>query len=142
MSAEVLLLLIIFVLLPLIQQLLNSVRQKRPPGPRADQPATERQPVVKPQSATRTPRAPAGPWLPEMAHHGLSDAAAGEGTAPPDAARSRMPASPVRPSARRRIIVAGLRNPVDLRRSIVLMTILGPCRAIDPHEWPERAGRR
>jgi hypothetical protein len=34
-----------------------------------------------------------------------------------------------------------LRNPLDLRRAIVLMTMLGPCRALNPHDWPERAAQ-
>jgi hypothetical protein len=28
----------------------------------------------------------------------------------------------------------GLRDPFDLRRAIVLMTLLDPCRAIEPHD--------
>jgi hypothetical protein len=37
--------------------------------------------------------------------------------------------------------VVGPRNRLDLRRAIELMAILGPCRAINPYDWPERAAR-
>jgi hypothetical protein len=60
-------------------------------------------------------------------------------------AAARRPAAPARPAvriqapaARRatggRSAVAALHHPQGLRRAVVLMTILGPCRAAAPHE--------
>jgi hypothetical protein len=135
MSPELLLLLVAFVLLPLIQQLLrlHTQRQQRAPDRRTDQPTRGGQP--EPQSAVGTPlrRAPAGPRVPGMARQKLAGAAAHEFTAPLEAGPPTMPDPPVRPNSRRHVTVAGLRNSPGLRRSIVLMTILGPCRAIDPY---------
>ena len=142
MSTELLLLLVVFVVLPLIQQLLRlrAQGQQRAPDRRTDQPARGGQP--EPQSAVRTPlgRGPAGPRVPGTAGHQLAGAAALEFTVPLEAAAPTMPDPPVRPSSRRHVAVAGLRNSPGLRRSIVLMTILGPCRAIDP--YPNRSEPR
>jgi hypothetical protein len=142
MSPELLLLLIAFVVLPLIQQLLRvrAQRQQRTPDRSTDQPALEGQPA--PQSAVPAPlgRGPAGPRVPETARRELAGAAAHEFTASLEVAKPAMPDQPVRPSSRRHVAVAGLRNSPGLRRSIVLMTILGPCRAIDP--YPNRSEPR
>jgi hypothetical protein len=128
MSTELVILLALFVVLPLIQQLLRSVRQQGPPGQSADRPATEGQPVAaKPESEIRELPARAGPGPPQMARHAFPKAATSEGTALARAGARETPIS----LARRRLPIAGLRNPAGLRRSIVLMTILGPCRAID-----------
>jgi hypothetical protein len=129
MSTELVVLLALFVLLPLVQQLLRSVRQQRQPGQSADRPASEGQPVVaKPESEIhQVARASAGSRPIQMARHALPKAATSEGTA---LARAAAPETPIS-LARRRLPIAGLRNPAGLRRSIVLMTILGPCRAID-----------
>jgi hypothetical protein len=143
MSPELLLLLIAFVVLPLIQQLLRvrSQRLERAPDRSADQPVLGAQPAA-PQSAVPAPlgRGPDGPRVPETVRRQLPGAAAHEFTAPLEAAAPRMPDPPVRPSSRRRVAVAGLRNSRGLRRGIVLMTILGPCRAIDP--YPNRSEPR
>ena len=142
MSPELLLLLVVFVLLPLIQQLLRVLaqRQQRAPDRRTEQPAPGGQPEQ--ESAVRTPlgRGSAGPRVPGTARHQLAGSAAHKFTVPLEAAAQTMPDPPVRPSSRRHVAVAGLRNSPGLRRSIVLMTILGPCRAIDP--YPSRSEPR
>jgi hypothetical protein len=35
----------------------------------------------------------------------------------------------------------GLRARRDLRRAIVLVAMLGPCRANSPYDWPDQAAR-
>lgn len=140
MSLELLLLLAVFVLLPLIQQLLRAARQRDRRAPER----AERQPLRTPQPPAHAPlpRTRAVPPLPETARHAASDAMTARGLTP-----ARETAGPVtlaltpHRSTRRRTAVVGLRNLLDLRRAIVLMAILGPCRAINPYDWPERAGR-
>ena len=34
--------------------------------------------------------------------------------------------------------LARIGTPRDLRRTVVLMTVLGPCRAEHPHAWPDK----
>jgi hypothetical protein len=68
-----------------------------------------------------------------------------EGTRPPRVqpaapapAAVMVPAAPPAPSVpvpaapARRAMLEGLRSPRDLRHSIVVATVLGPCRALDP----------
>jgi hypothetical protein len=43
--------------------------------------------------------------------------------------------------ARRRIPAGDLRNPLTLRRAIVLMTVLAPCRAVTPYDLEAASGR-
>jgi hypothetical protein len=40
------------------------------------------------------------------------------------------------------MVLEDLRRPLSLRRAIVLMTILEPCRSIAPHDWGESRDRR
>jgi len=135
MSLELLLLLAVFVLLPLLQQLVRAVRQ-------TDQGTPERagaQPDDEDQSAIEElqlpadaplPLAPAGPRLPATARHKLSEPLTElERTPTREAAGPLALAPTAHGSGRRHTVVAGLRNPRGLRRAIVLMTILGPCRA-------------
>jgi len=46
--------------------------------------------------------------------------------------RSGMQA--IRPIAPRGPATVGLRDRLGLRRAIVLMTVIGPCRAVEPHD--------
>ncbi|MQA31636.1 MAG: hypothetical protein GEU82_17675 [Luteitalea sp.] len=135
MSFEALVLLALFIVLPLIQQLIQATRQRnqRPPEP------AERQ---SPGTLARTPPPPelAVPPLPE-APHAASDAIPAGGRMPaPDAGGPvTVVLTPHRTTGRR--TAAGLRTRRDLRRAIVLVTMLGPCRASSPYDWPEQAGR-
>jgi len=144
MSPELILLLIVFILLPLIQQLLRAraLPQQSTPDQTTNRPARAGQPEQR--SAVRTPlgRGPAGPRVPAMARRQSADAAEDEITAPLKAVAPAMRVSPGAPGTRRHMAVAGLRSSPDLRRSILLMTILGACRAIDPYASPERTARR
>jgi hypothetical protein len=142
MSPEILLLLIVFVMLPLIQQLLNALRQQPTPDQRTEQQTRGGPP--EPRSGTGKPlgRDRAGPHVPRMPSHEPADAAPQGFTASLQAGTPPMPGPPVHPSARRRVTVGGLHSSPGLRRSIVLMTILGPCRAIDAYAWPDRTSHR
>jgi hypothetical protein len=114
MSVEFFLLLAVFVLLPLIQRFLQAARERdaRTPPER-----TERLP--EPTPAARPPTIPVLRPRPHVAEAPVM-------LAPPQRRARRAPA-------------AGLSHRLDLRRAIVLMAILGPCRAHDPHDRPERA---
>jgi hypothetical protein len=121
MSLEQLLLIAFIVVLPLIQYLVRLARQRNELPKQAEGP---------PPLAHRPP-------VPRTAHH----TASGAMTAP-----ARNPDLLVIPTAGRRARrgapVVNLRNRFDLRRAVVLMTVIGPCRAASPHDWPDSAGGR
>jgi hypothetical protein len=135
-SVEALVLLALFIVLPLIQQLIRATRQpnQHPPEPAGKEAAG---------TLARTPPPPelAVPPLPDTTPHAASDAIAAGGRLPaPDAGGPGTQAlTPHRTMGRR--TTAGLRTRRDLHRAIVLAAILGPCRASRPYEWPEHAGR-
>jgi hypothetical protein len=109
-SVEQILILFIFVLLPLLNWLLRQLGRRR-----------ERQ-------------TPLPPYRPELRHR----AAVSEPDIPsPQPTRHRIQTreAPPAPAAGRRrgISTSSLfRTRAEMRRAIVLMTILGPCRASDP----------
>lgn len=139
MSLESLLLLAVFVLLPLIQQLLQEARRRDPRTPERG----ERPPVRSPQAPARALPKLAIPPLPEMAPDATSDAMAAHGhSSARETAAPVTLALPHHRSTRRRTAVVGLRNRLDLRRAIALTAILGPCRAVSPYEWAEGPRRR
>ena len=117
MSLEGLLLLALFILLPLIERLLRAARRPEgdapipPPAPRRQAPIDA--PAALPADSSPEPAGPAPrrPPRPPLA-----------ATGPPRAVR-------------RAGSVEELRTPLALRRAVVLATILGPCRAVAPHEW-------
>ena len=140
MSRELLVLLAVFVLLPLMQRLLGVARQRQAHTPeRADrQPQTTPQPAQAPRPAAR-----AVPPLTDTLPQSTSDVTTASGrTSTRDAAGPAPLAVVPRRRTRRHPEVVGLRNRLDLRRAIVLTTILGPCRATTPYDGPERAGRQ
>ena len=65
---------------------------------------------------------------PDQGHRFSEAMNAPERTSARDVAGPVAPTPTARRSARRQTVVAGLSNPCGLRRAIVLMTILGPCR--------------
>jgi hypothetical protein len=147
MSSEQILLVLVF-LLPLVQYLLGAARQREghKTEHREGQPSSaHRPPTWEPESPPHAPRPPE-PTVHQVAAippESVSDAiAVRERTPTGDAARPPAPVPPGRPTARRRAAVTDLRNAIHVRRAIVLMTVLGPCRATNPHEWPERGGSR
>ena len=137
MSPELLLVLIAFVLLPLVQQLLGARALRREAS--KEQAAREKQVEQRPGMRTPPGRGPVGPPKREKEHRELADTATRE---PAPALLEAMPDLRLRPISPRPAAIPGLRNPRSLRRSIVLMTILGPCRTIEPYAWSERTGRR
>jgi hypothetical protein len=135
-SVEALILFALLVALPLIQRLIQATRQRneRPPGP------AERQ---GPETLARTPPPPEPviPPLPDTTPHTASDAISAGGRMPaPDGVGPVTPAPTLHRTMGRRTTV-GLGTGRDLRRAIALATMLGPCRASSPYDWPERAGR-
>jgi hypothetical protein len=108
-TVEQILLLIIFVLLPLLNWLLRGVGRRR-----------ERQ-------------TPQPPYMPEPRHRATVSEPRSRA---PQPARDRIQAreAPPTPAAvRRRGISTNslFRTRAEMRRAIILMTILGPCRAAD-----------
>jgi hypothetical protein len=112
-SLEWLFLLAFFVLLPLVERLLRTARQqraaRRPEQPQAARPPAPSPVIRRPQRAEQSVprRAPAAVAL----------------------------APPQRQGRQRATAAADLRHAGGLRRAIVVMTILGPCRALSPQTW-------
>jgi hypothetical protein len=135
MSAEGLFLLALFILFPLIERILQSARQRntgtpdRPTEvPRPSRPSMRRPPPPPPLIDSHVPRTPDVPPLSAT-------------LAARPSPRLQLAAPPERHATRRCIPVGDLHNPITLRRAIVLMTILAPCRALTPHEWEAASGR-
>lgn len=135
MSIELLLLIAIFVLLPLLQQLLDAVRRRNEQTPeRAGPPTASEHQLELEESlpAAHAPlrRPPEDRQLPATARQKPSEPmTASEPVPARSAATSVAPDPAVLRKGRRSRAVASLRSPPDLRRAVVLMTILGPCRA-------------
>jgi hypothetical protein len=128
MSMEFLLLIIAFLVLPLIQHLIRAVRQQQ------GQPPAQAEGQQSPEDWS-----PIDEWQAPLTSEDRAVMDAEAATEPQEArATPPKPRAPVlRRSVRRGAAgVAGLRNPRDLRRAIVLMTVLEPCRAVRPHEGP------
>jgi hypothetical protein len=133
MSIEAVLLIVAFVVLPLIQQLLQRSRQQ-----------DDVRPSAAPRPLLRQPHLPAD--VPQAAEASVPPQSLA-GRQPlqaritaveqplPDAAgvHKRIP-KPQQRARRRHSIVEHLRNPAGLRRAIVLRTVLEPCRAAKPYE--------
>ena len=106
-SFEPIVLLLIFILIPLANYVLNRMRRRLQPPGSTRQPIPEmgfrRQPAATPASRASRERAQAAP-----------------------------PTKTMMPSRRRWSRQALFRTKRDVRRVIVAMTVLGPCRAYDP----------
>jgi hypothetical protein len=161
MSTEQLLFLLLLIAIPLVERAIRAMRARTDdsPGERAP-PAAE--PTVShaqpPRSAHdagrraseafRTelplPASPLPPALPEAARHAASEQIRAsqpeprvrrEGQhAPAARVRPRPVQRPSRPAAAPHRVIAG----GDLRRAIILVAILGPCRALEPKDAPPR----
>jgi hypothetical protein len=143
-STEFFLLVVFLLLLPLIELLIGALRRAggRTSEPPAEQPAPPHRPPMRerqPPAETPARPAPAAPRGPAAARRRLAEAKIPreEETV---AAVARIPWAARR--GRRRARLVSLQNPAELRRAMVLTTILGPCRAVSPQESPESAGRR
>ncbi|MGH7334783.1 MAG: hypothetical protein ACREKS_18970 [Candidatus Rokuibacteriota bacterium] len=113
MSVEQLLFLVLFVLIPLIN-VLRRVLRKRPTPPVPEAVRAESMPALPPPRVLQP--------VPEFAR-------------PP----ARATAAERRPAevAEQRRQTPYRFSPSAVRRGIVLMTILGPCRALEPEATPE-----
>jgi hypothetical protein len=122
MSIELVLLILAFLLLPLVQRLVSAAR--------AGQEARPAQPAG-PQSSASVPPLREVNQLLVTEDRTLTDV-----TTAPERKPVRNADRPVTPVSRRpgRAVV-GLRDALDLRRAIVLRTVLGPCRANRPPDW-------
>jgi hypothetical protein len=143
MSLEALLLFAFLLLLPFIERLVRSARQRQE-GTRSEaRPlATSAAVRVLQSKGAHSHHAPAGPPLPA---YGPEMASIEEAPAHPltqDASRRTVPKSD-RQRGRRGPPRAVLGAPPDLRRAVVLMTVLEPCRALEIREVPaKREARR
>lgn len=126
MSVETLVLVALFIILPLIERLLRSRRQ--PEHDAADVPRPRPRPSVPPLPPQPPPpmdaRAPRTADVPRVAASPAERRLPNPGLPPPGARRTG-----------RRRLVEDLRHPLTLRRAVLLMTILGPCRSVAPHDW-------
>ena len=157
MSLEQLLFFLILVAIPLLERLVQMMRdrasgsggERTPPAERTaapQRPDTPQRPVPvpdpgassSPQVATARPRpiSPLPPPLPPVARHEAASQPAPVVTP----ARTRREQSGRPTPAPRFLPVApqpALRHPIghgDLQRAIVLIAIFGPCRAIEPKD--------
>ena len=127
MSVETLVLLALLIVVPLIQQMIRATRQRnqRPPEP------TEMR--TSATSARTPPPEVAVPPLLETTPRAPSDAVSA--SAPVAAPHVGGPVSGVlalhRTMEQRKAL--GLRSRRDLRRAIVLVALLDPCRASSPY---------
>lgn len=118
MSIEHILFLLFFLVLPLVQRVLEERRKKRMgeserhPEPDLDIEPTPRREPVRPPAVEYRPPAPRRPAAPE----------------PPRARRA--PAASLTADRYRAVLP---RDRAGLRRAILLAEILGPPRAFDPH---------
>lgn len=139
MSVE-LLLLIVFILLPLIQQLLRAGQEReqgqprRPTGPAPREPGPA---MPRPTPRSRAALSPAPvvpPAVPPVPPVAVPSRAPSRGTL-----EAAIPVSPERRSMRRQSTMGRFLGPGTLRDAIALMTILGPCRAIAGDDEPPGA---
>src|SRR5687768_6418992 len=140
MTPELILLLVVFVVLPLLQQLFQILRQPRTPEPEPGpgQRAPENPParIERQPAPTPVPRpGPARVARPPKPIQNVPLVQTPSETPADQRAQAvfRRPPSSGRPRQLRR----ALRDPEGLRRSIALMTVLGPCRAVNPAGWQE-----
>jgi hypothetical protein len=144
MSFESLLLVAFLILLPLIERLVRSARQRQGGArvrsePRPTPPPLTGVPVPQPPGAQSQP-APTGAWLPASVPETVSIEAAPVHSFTVDASR-RTPPVPNR--GRRRPPGAVFGGRPGLRRAVVLMTVLEPCRALEMREMSaKREARR
>jgi hypothetical protein len=138
MSLETLLLLAFFILLPLIERLLRAARQPDggAEGTAGEVPRPSSRPEIRVPMPRRQPPVDAAP-PPTAEAAPVSVRAAGQ--TPPQVALGTPGA---RRATRRAMLQADLRAPLSLRRAIVLMTILEPCRSLAPHDRGESHDRR
>jgi hypothetical protein len=137
MSLETLLLVFV-ILAPLIELFRATRRRGLRTQKRLQEPAeTARQSLIDAQPSAKKPvrAVPTVPVKSATAGQTLPDTiAVRQHTPKQHGAESLEGDRAGRWQARRRKTVVGFRDSLDLRRTIVSMTILGPCRANSPHD--------
>lgn len=133
MSIETILLLVFFLLVPLIERLIRAQRERQPAeeerqappaAPRPERQPRRREPAIEahgPLEGVPTPATLVGTQGDRTRQPHRRDIRAAI-----SAGGQRPQPKPGTPPA-----LAGLRNRRELRRAVVLMTILGPCRAAE-----------
>ena len=135
MSIETLVLVALLIVLPLIQQVIRATRERSQHFPA---PAERRPPGTV---ARRPPPELAVPPLTDTKPQAASDAMPASALALARQGGGPLPIS-LRPQrTMEQQTAVGLRAPRDLRRAIVLVAMLGPCRANSAHDWPDQAAR-
>ena len=140
MSIEALLVFALFVLVPLVERLLREVQQRnqRAGGQAGPPPAQRRLPP--PSAPVPSPVALPSPAALPSPSEAITETMVARRARPPDTTRPPVRTMTQRvkhaPAAAR----LALRDRFALRRAVVQMTILGPCRAVHSHDWPERGG--
>jgi hypothetical protein len=127
MPVETLVLLALFIMLPLIQQLIRATRQRNQRFP---------EPAERPPPGTLARTSPsdlAVPPLLDTASHAASDAMPPSAPVPAPHVGGSVTATLTAHRTIEQRTALGLRIRPDLRRAIVLVAILGPCRANSPY---------
>lgn len=157
MSIEQLLFFLFLVAIPLLERLIRALRARTGETPTEHTPAPAEANVSRPRVPVPTPETgdtrsetrgtelplpgvSLPPALPQAVRRGEPDQLPASKREPrlrregrrnvPSTLRTGQSAGPGRPGAAPRRIIAG----ADLRRAIALITILGPCRALEPKD--------
>lgn len=128
MSTELVLVIVAFLLLPLVQFLVRAARAGQEPQPtqQAGTPSSVERPLMRETQQFLEDRM-------------LADVAPAPERKPARNLKTGRGAPPIRRSVRPKTAIVVLGDPLDLRRAIVLRTVLGPCRASRPRDWSEGA---
>ena len=126
MPVETLVLLALLIVLPLVQQLIRATRQRNHRLPEPTQ-------IWPPRTIARTPPPElAPPPLLNTTPHGSSGAVPASAPVPAPHAGGPVTITPAPHRTMGQRTAVGLRTRRELRRAIVLVAILGPCRASSP----------
>jgi hypothetical protein len=153
MSLDTLLIIIFLVVLPLIEMLRAAAQKRKEQAAPPEPPRKRLPPQRQPPEPARVSQAPepavrldapvvdvpvAAASVP--ARETMSDkiAARRRATRPQTAAESLRIATERSDARMIPGVVRGLRSRGGVHRAIVAMTILGPCRAVEPHAWNQR----
>jgi hypothetical protein len=131
MSIETLVLLALFIVLSLIRQLIGRRERKR-----LLRPAERRSPETL---ARKPPPELALPPLTETAPRAASDATPASALVPARHGGGPVPIALTPHLTLEQQTAVGLRTRRDLRSAIVLVAVLGPCRANSPYGWPDQS---